>query len=123
MRGLIILSTVISSTIAAVIFLLAKPIIYIIYGADFLPAVPVLQVFVWSTILATLMNIANQHLVIANKTKTFLAISSTTAVVNVALNYYLIPLYGIMGAAYATLISFGMYVIVSFWVYLSTKNN
>lgn len=104
---------------STVIFLFAPVIINLIYGAEFSAAVPVLRIFIWSSVLGVLVAIINQHLIIRNQTTLFLIISIITAVTNVILNYILIPILGMNGAAIATLISFFVYILLA---YLLTRD-
>ena len=52
-------------------------------------------------------------------TSIYLLGNSMLLVMNIILNLYLIPLYGIIGAPLATLISYGL--ITLFWVYISNR--
>ena len=53
-----------------------------------------------------------------DKVKTIGTITFLAAILNVVLNIYLIPIYGIYGAAYATAISFGvLYLITLFYTF------
>lgn len=124
LRTLIFLTGGIAALVSLVIFLFAPYIIHIIYGAEFAKATPVLRIFIWTTVLGTLVAIANQHLIIENKTKLFLVISIITAIINIVLNYTLIPLFSMHGAAIATLISFASYIgLVATLQRLNTPSN
>lgn len=99
--------------------ILSKYLIRVIFGASFLGAVGVLQIYVWSNVGAALNLLAEQVLVAENLTAiisltTFLGMAS-----NVLLNIYLIPRYGMPGAAYASLISY----LVPFFSLLLFKNS
>ncbi|MCU0645358.1 MAG: polysaccharide biosynthesis C-terminal domain-containing protein, partial [bacterium] len=52
------------------------------------------------------------------KTKHFIYINIAGAIVNIASNIYLIPTLKLMGAAYATLLS---YVFMAIWLYIITQ--
>jgi len=51
---------------------------------------------------------------LTNKTKYLVYIYALGAIVNIVLNYFMIPIFGIIGAAFATLIS---YILVSFFTW------
>jgi O-antigen/teichoic acid export membrane protein len=57
------------------------------------------------------------YLILYKKTKVLVYITPTAALVNVLLNYWWLPIFGAMGAAYATLIAYG---ITSLSLYLYT---
>ena len=82
--------------------LLAKPIILILYGTDFIAAVPVLQIGVWFTTFSYLGSARDIWLLAENKQQHLLVINCSGAILNVLLNLLLIPELGIAGAAIAS---------------------
>ncbi len=80
----------------------ARPIIYILYGADYLPAVETLRVCVWYITFSYFGSIRNIWILCAGKHRHIWIIDMTGVVINVGLNYLLIPLWGICGAAMAS---------------------
>lgn len=108
----------------AVMTLLAKPIITFLYGTSYLPAAPALQIVVWYTTFAYLGTIRNIWMLAENKQKYLWVINLTGAVANVLLNYILIPIWGINGAALASLITqFFTNVIVGYIIPSIRRNN
>ncbi len=67
-----------------------------------LSIVPVISI---SFLIHGMNNFASIGLYLKNKTKLLVFTSTATAIMNIILNYWMIPKYGFMGAAYATLIS------------------
>lgn len=66
-------------------------------------------------------------LYIKEKTKYFPVITITAAVANIAVNFWLIPIYGIMGAAIATIVAYiimavMLYIIVQRFYYIKYEN-
>jgi len=86
--------------------LLSKYLITIIFGAGFLGALTVLQIYVWSNIGAALNMLAQQILIVENYTKIISINTFVGMAMNVILNIILIPRYGMTGAALASLISY-----------------
>ena len=82
--------------------LLAKPIILIMYGPDFIASVPVLQIGVWFTTFSYLGSARDIWLLAENKQRHLLVINCSGAILNVLLNFLLIPEMGIAGAAIAS---------------------
>lgn len=96
----------ISMLIALPTMLLSKYIISIVFGMGFIAAVPILQIYVWSNIGATLNLLIQQLLVSENLTKMISVSTFLGMMTNVILNIVMIPKYGMAGAAFASLISY-----------------
>lgn len=107
-KKLLFMLLLISFIIALVTALLSKYLVLIIFGAGFIGAVLVLKVYVWSNIGAALNLLIHQLLVVENLTKIVTVSIFAGMVSNVALNFILIPKYGMLGAATASLISYFM---------------
>lgn len=87
------------------ITILAKWIILIMYGTEYLPSVSSLQISAWYTAFAMLGSARGIWIVCEDKAKYVKYYLGVGAVLNVILNYILIPMYGPGGAAMATLIT------------------
>lgn len=87
---------------------LATPLIRLLYGNAFLPAAGVLEIYVWAGVSVVWATIVNQYLTNEKLTKISLFLNTFGMVVNVAINWYAIPKFGIIGAAWATLISYSL---------------
>lgn len=99
-----------ATVIALISFLFSNEIIVLLYGIKFLPSVIVLKIYTWAGVGVSIAIIAQSWLLAENLTKISFKISMATAMLNVVLNYFLIPSFGIYGAAFATLISSFMLV-------------
>ncbi len=105
-KKLFLLLLGISSAVGLIITLAAPFIIKILYGREFIQSVPILQIYVWSGVSISLFLLA-QHFLLAEERQGIIFISSLSAmIVNILLNIYLIPRWGIKGAAWATFISY-----------------
>ena len=71
----------------------------------------VFSILSWSIPVCYLGHLTTQMLVVQGRRKTYLAIMLSGALINVLLNYYLIPEFLMDGAAYATLITEGFILI------------
>lgn len=87
------------------ITLLAKPIISVLYQGNYNPAIPALQVIVWYTTFSYLGSVRNIWILAEQKQKYLWMINLSGAVANVVLNAVLIPFFGIVGAAAASLVT------------------
>lgn len=91
--------------VAAMMTICGKWIIYIMYGPAYLPATSSLQISAWYTMFAMLGSARGIWIVCENKAKYVKYYLGIGAVLNVVLNYLLIPTYGPGGASAATLIT------------------
>lgn len=80
-------------------------IIRILYGVDYVPSVSALRLIVWYTTFSYVGSVRNIWILAESKQKYLWVINLTGAAANVVLNYFLIPVMGIMGAALASLIT------------------
>lgn len=107
-----------------VMTVLANLIIHILYGAQYMPAASALQIGVWYTTFSYLGMVRNIWILAENKQKYLWQINLSGALANVVLNYLLIPIIGINGAALASLITqFFTNVIVGYIIKPIRKNN
>lgn len=85
--------------------ILAKPIISIMYGNNYLAAIPVLQVAVWYTTFSYIGPVRGVWMLAEEKQKYLLIINIIGATSNVVMNYILIKPYGMLGAAIASIVT------------------
>jgi len=98
------------------IFLIAEPLIEIVFGQDYLGAVPVLQVLSIYTVLLASNLIAAKALNFLGRARGRAIIKGITSVLNVIFNIILIPRYGVVGAAYATIITYSLYSFANLYL-------
>lgn len=105
MQKLFNLMTLIAYGVALVIILFSTDIVLFLYGRDYLAASQILVIHIWTGLFVSL-GLANGSWLIASGNEKFSAFTTALgAIVNVILNYWLIPLFGIQGAAIATLVA------------------
>lgn len=97
-----------SALVAFITMILAPFIIGLLYGPAFMGGIIILQVYVWSGVAISLGNIANNYLITENHRKTLFFMSLLSMSSNIILNLLWIPKYGIVGSAYATLVSYSL---------------
>ncbi len=103
----------------AIITTFISPLAYrIIYKEEFWSGAHVLSVHVWAGIFVFLGSASGQYLIAEGYTKISLIRTAVGALVNIILNIFLIPKYGIMGAAIATLIA---YFTATFFILIIPK--
>jgi O-antigen/teichoic acid export membrane protein len=92
--------------------LLSKRIIYVIYDVEYLHSARVLSILVWAELFIFVEVIMSYMLLSINKQKIILLNAVAGAILNVGLNFLLIPRMGGTGAALATVAS-DIYFFVS----------
>lgn len=95
----------VSVAVSTFISIFAKPIVSILYGQAYLPAVNPLRVITWYTAFSYLGVARNAWIVCENKQKLLKYIYIVSALSNVILNCFFIPSLGATGAALASLIT------------------
>jgi len=95
----------------------ALPIINFVYGEGYHEAVQVLQILSWSLLFTFMMAPTSDQLVSANQQKYNLIGWVIAVLANISANWFLIPHYGIIGAAWATFMSqLILYALLSYFL-------
>jgi polysaccharide transporter, PST family len=89
--------------IAITISIIAPYIVDIIYGDQFRSASSILVIHIWTSVFVFIGFASNQQLVLENLGKFSFYRTLFGVLANVSFNFILIPIWGAMGAAYATL--------------------
>ena len=84
---------------------LARPVMNFLFGPAYASAAPVLQILSWSAVLVILRGTFRQSLNAAGRAELDLRCAAASVLFNIVLNVLLIPRYGIIGSATATLLS------------------
>jgi len=88
-----------------VIFGFSNDIVSILFGSDFLPAIPVVRIFIWQAVFSFLGAVRNIWILSENKQKYLWFINLCGVAVSVLLNFLLIPIFGVEGAAISSLLT------------------
>ncbi|MBQ2880915.1 MAG: flippase [Clostridia bacterium] len=95
--------------------LLAKPIVYLLYGTEYSAAASILAVAVWYITFGHYGSVRNIWILAESKQKYLTGINIAGATANIILNFCLIPFWGAVGAAAASVITqFFTNVIIGF---------
>jgi O-antigen/teichoic acid export membrane protein len=112
----------ISLPIFTTFFLFSEEIILFLFEAEYLPASLAFRIVCFGAIIFNLIGLNNQNLIVIGKTRTIMISFFIGAITNIGLNIYLIPIYGIDGAAFASIVSlFVSFVLMSLIVYKNVK--
>lgn len=118
LRALMGVNLLIALAMIIPVLLLAPLVIFIIFGSEFMSAVPILRVHIFATIGIVFVAIVHHYLIAENYGKIYFRMTIIGATVNTLLNIVLIPRFDIMGAAITTLVS---YVAMSLSLLFFTK--
>lgn len=86
--------------------ILAPFIMQTLYGHAFIGGTIILQIYIWASIGIFLGTLVTNYLIAENCKKILLFVSLIPMITNVLLNLLWIPSFGIVGSAYATLVSY-----------------
>jgi PST family polysaccharide transporter len=83
----------------------APLVVSLLYGSAYTETGRVLTIYVWTFIFVALREGMNRLLMVDNNTLFAMGVAILGAVANIILNLWMVPRYGVIGAAWATLIS------------------
>ena len=109
--------------VAIITTLLADWIVSILYGSIYQEATTILQIYIWAFVFVSLGVVSSKYLVAENLEIYALYRSIVGVIINITLNWYLIPIYGIKGAAVATLITQIFVAYLFLFCFRSTRYN
>jgi len=95
----------------------AAPIIDLLFGAPYAGSVPALQLLAWSAVLTTLRGTFKHGLNAAGRAELDLRCGTISVIANITLNLLLIPRFGILGAAAATVSTEALWFITAAWYF------
>ena len=93
--------------------LLAPLVVTTLFGADYAEAGDILRVHIWAFVFVSLGVARSRWLMAENMIRFSMIATILGTIVNVGLNYWLIPQYAGLGAAWATLISYAVSAYLS----------
>jgi len=96
--------------------LVANPLIELLFGAEYLDAVPVLRLFGAYVVFRSITKLTSNALNFLGRAREIAVAKGITAVLNVGLNVLLIPTLGIVGAALAMVCTFGGYTATTLYI-------
>ncbi len=94
--------------LALLFSLIAVPLTRVLFGPAFAQTGSVLAVHVWSLVFVCMGHAGSRWFLAENRQRLLTVIHLLSAILNVALNLWWLPVMGIRGAALATLISYGV---------------
>lgn len=107
--------------VALPVTFMAESIVVTLYGIHYQGAGLVLAIHIWAGIFVALGVVNGSWFLAENLQKLATLNTLIGAAVNVILNYFFIPIYGIAGVAFATFASYGVAAYVSLFLYKKTR--
>jgi len=101
--------------VAAAVSIAAPVVIPTILGEAYRAAADVWRIHVWTLVFVSIVSLRSRLWVVEGHTGWILALSAGTVVVNVSANFWLIPRFGPMGAAWAGVVAWGASALVFPW--------
>jgi O-antigen/teichoic acid export membrane protein len=92
--------------LAIPITILARPIVLFLFGPSYQASIIVLQIYIWTGVGMFLGAGVSQYMLAENMVKTTLFLSLLGMAVNIGLNLIWIPEFGLIGAAWASVVSY-----------------
>lgn len=114
--------TWIGVAITVAVYLFAPWGVHLLYGSAYAETATVVRMYVLATVGVFITTALYQHLINENRTVVIFTSSVVGALSNIALNLFLIPQYGIYGAAFATFISYSL-IPISIILFKSTRSH
>lgn len=102
------LFSLVSFCVSVSVTFMANKLVVLLYGQSYLEAGPVLSLHIWASIAVFLGVASDRYLIIEQLQRITLYRTLIGLICNVVLNFLLIPPYGALGAAWATLISYSL---------------
>ena len=104
--------TMLSVSIALLMTFLSGPVVHLLYGSTYAASSGVLSILIWSGVPMSIGCAWSNWMLLENRTKMMFTFQVIGAMINLIMNLILIPRFGILGSAYATLISYWSWVVV-----------
>ncbi len=83
----------------------ARPVIWVLYGQNYLPAVPVLQILIWFSAFSYMGYVRDIWILAEERHSILFKINAGGVAVSLVLNFALIPKWGACGAAVASVLT------------------
>ena len=103
------------TSMATFLFVLSDEVILLLFGEEYIQASTALRILVWSTAIYSIGTIMTHTTRSAGKQAFTAKVVAASAVLNLVLNFVLIPKYSLIGAAFATVMAESFTFVFHFW--------
>ena len=98
--------------------ILAKPLVRLAYGVEYLPAVAPLRALLLGIVMNGLVLVLGGHLIGEGRLLSLILIAATGLSANIALNVWWLPVYGVVGAAWASSVTYSIVGMLALFLFL-----
>ncbi|MES9963890.1 MAG: flippase [Candidatus Sedimenticola sp. 20ELBAFRAG] len=109
--------------VSIITVMLADLVVSLLFGHAYYEASGLLKIHIWAGIFVCVGVAATKYLIAENYTTISFVNTLIGAIVNVILNYFLIPLYGSSAAAFTTVVSYALSAFIMMGVWRLTRDN
>lgn len=113
---------VIALILALIVTLISQPVINFLYGVEFESAALILSIHIWAGIFIFMRAAFSKWILIEDAIAFSLITQALGAIANIVMNFILIPIYGGLGAAIATIISYAIASYFALIFYQKTRS-
>ncbi len=121
LQKIFILLYLISIVIAVTVTLLADFVVINLYGDEFIMSSMILKIHIWGGIFVFLRALVSKWIIAEDLMYISLLSHGFGAVINVGLNWFVIPEFGAIGAAYSTVIAYIFSSYLCFAIFKKTR--
>ncbi|RKY82858.1 hypothetical protein DRQ11_13920 [candidate division KSB1 bacterium] len=108
---------------AFVVFLLAKWLILLLYSEKYLPSVEPLQILLIGIVAISISRVLTNDIDARGKPMINTYITLVALIANITLNVIFIPKYGVIGAGWATSLTYALNSVIKILVYCKLSGN
>lgn len=101
--------------------LFAAPVVTLLFGAEYQQSAQILTMYIWSGVFVNIAMGKSAYLKAMNYTKIQFASTVFGAIINICLNLVFIHRYGVIGAAFATIISYSVEAYFILFLFPKTR--
>lgn len=98
------------------LFLVSRPAVLLVFGPEYAGAVPVVKIFAFYILVQSITAITTDVLDYLGRARTRALAKGVSAIANFGLNVVFIPIYGVAGAAAATVITYTIYATANIYI-------
>jgi O-antigen/teichoic acid export membrane protein len=113
-KNILLASVFMGLIISIFVFISAPILIPVFFGSKYIPSVEILQLFIWIMVLLFPTNFLDYFLISHHKQWLDFWITLIPAILNLILNFILIPLYGVYGAVFSSILAQALNFILTF---------
>ncbi|MEX0597304.1 MAG: flippase [Candidatus Paceibacterota bacterium] len=110
----------IALSLALIVTFISQPVIDFLYGTEFEKAALILSIHIWAGVFIFMRSAFSKWILVEDAIVFSMITQGAGALANIVLNIILIPLYGGLGAAIATILS---YAVASYFILLLFKKS